>query len=448
MSTRKRISGDYTIQTINGSDSITLITSEAVIEGNLTVTGNAVLVGNINADRIFNGTSNVEIATPGGNVTVSVGGVSDVVDIGAAGAVISGAAIVTGNVTGANINTAGLITAAGNITAGNIDTAGNVLITGDSSVRQPTIRFDDSDTTVFPTQVIGAVEWFTNDATLGARVTSAIKSTYTAESGNAAVEIFTSTNGAAATAKVTVLSTGNVGVGNAAPVHLFSVNGTGYFGSTVTVVDTVTGGNLATAGTASAAGNITGGNLVTGGLATVTGNVTAGNVISLGAVSAGAGGILATGNITGGNVLSQGIISATGNLTTTDIFASSLSLSGNVISTLNASGVIAAGTHVDTPLLIATTIRSDDSVAVYFDDGITADGDITTQGSISAVGNITGNNVAAGTTVILATFADTTARDNAITSPASGMMIFIQDNGSAQPKFQGYITGTGWVDLN
>jgi hypothetical protein len=64
------------------------------------------------------------------------------------------------------------------------------------------------------------------------------------------------------------------------------------------------------------------------------------------------------------------------------------------------------------------------------------------------VGNVTGNNVSAGTTVVLATFSDTTARDAAITSPISGMMIFIQDNGSAQPKFQGYITGTGWVDLN
>lgn len=448
MSTRKRISGDYTIQTINGGDSITLITSEAVIEGNLTVTGNAVLVGNINADRIFNGTSNVEIATPGGNVQISVGGVEDVLDVGTIGIAVSGLVFASGNITGANVNTAGLITVTGNITGGNIDTAGNVLITGDSSARQPTIRFDDSDTTVFPTQVIGAVEWFTNDATLGARVTSAIKSTYTAESGNAAVEIFTSTNGAAATAKVTVLSTGNVGIANAAATHLFSANGTGYFGSTVTAVGTVVAGNLATAGTASATGNITGGNLITSGAATVTGNVTTGNVISLGAVSAGSAGILATGNITGGNLLSTGVISATGNLTTTDIFATSLSLSGNVVSTLKASTTIEAGTHVETPLLIATTIRSDDSVAVYFDDGITADGDITTQGTVSAVGNVVGNNVSAGTTVILATFADTAARDAAITVPASGMMIFLQDNGSAQPKFQGYITGTGWVDLN
>jgi hypothetical protein len=43
----------------------------------------------------------------------------------------------------------------------------------------------------------------------------------------------------------------------------------------------------------------------------------------------------------------------------------------------------------------------------------------------------------------LAVYADDTARDAAITSPAEGMMIFNQTNA----KFQGY-DGTSWVDLN
>jgi hypothetical protein len=40
-------------------------------------------------------------------------------------------------------------------------------------------------------------------------------------------------------------------------------------------------------------------------------------------------------------------------------------------------------------------------------------------------------------------YADTTARDAAITAPAAGMMIFL----TAGTKFQGY-TGAAWVDLN
>lgn len=49
-----------------------------------------------------------------------------------------------------------------------------------------------------------------------------------------------------------------------------------------------------------------------------------------------------------------------------------------------------------------------------------------------------------------AVYANPTARDAAITSPASGMMVFLTDSTGAggAPKFQGYISGTGWVDLN
>jgi len=49
-------------------------------------------------------------------------------------------------------------------------------------------------------------------------------------------------------------------------------------------------------------------------------------------------------------------------------------------------------------------------------------------------------------------YADATARDAAITSPAKGMVIFLDDDGSlggspAVPKFQGF-DGTSWVNLN
>ena len=55
----------------------------------------------------------------------------------------------------------------------------------------------------------------------------------------------------------------------------------------VTATGTITGGNLATGGTASATGTITGGNLATGGTASVTGNITGGNITTAGQANLG-----------------------------------------------------------------------------------------------------------------------------------------------------------------
>ena len=440
MSVQKRVSTDYIIRTINGGDSILLDSDSVIVEGNLTVTGNAVLTGNINADRIFNGTSNVEIASPSGNVTVAVGGTSDVTVFSTSGANIKGFANITGAITAASATVSGAVSAIGNVTGGNINSPGNLVLSGNSEVRQPTVRFLDTDDVVFPSQVLGAIEWYTSDAT-APRVTNALRSVVSSETGNATIQILTSSGGAA-NVWVSVLASGNVGVANGAPLHNLAVGGTGYYASTLTAVGTVQGGNLETAGLVSATGNVTGGNITTAGLVSVIGNVVGGNVISTGAVSAGADGMLSTGNIRGGNILSDGIISASGNLTTTDIFASSLSLSGNVLSALNVSGNINAG-NIDTALLVTNTIKSDDSTAVDFQDGIQASGDINSQAQISAAGNVTGNNIVATTTVTLAVFADDSARNAAITAPAAGMLIYHSGN----VKFQGY-TGATWVDLN
>jgi hypothetical protein len=68
---------------------------------------------------------------------------------------------------------------------------------------------------------------------------------------------------------------------------------------------------------------------------------------------------------------------------------------------------------------------------------------INATGSMSVTGNITGNNIVSTTALQLAVYADSTARDAAITSPAAGMIIF----NTTSTKFQGY-TGSIWVDLN
>ena len=355
--TTKRVQGGYTIQLVDGSEAITFDAVNTVITGDLTVTGNAVLTGNINADRIFNGTSNVEIVSPGSNITVAVNGVNDIATFSDTGLDTTGYVSASGNVTGANINTAGLASVAGNVIGGNLRTTGNILVIRDASVAQPTLRFEDTDDTVTAGQVLGAIEWYTNDVSGGARVTSAIRSNVSSVTGNATVEILTSTGGAAATVKVSVLEDGNVGVANAAPVHKFSVTGDAYISTTATVIGNVTGGNLATAGVLTATGNVTGGNINTGGLVSATGNVIANNINATQQVTAGALGVSATGNITGGNIISDGIISATGNLTTTDIFGTTVSVSGNITGgNLTTAGTTATGPLTATTATISTSL--------------------------------------------------------------------------------------------
>ena len=89
MSTVKRVSGDYTLETINAGDVVNLNSPFVNINGNLTVSGNAVLVGNINADKIFNGTTSIEIPVTNGNANVTVGGTSNVVVFAATGEYIT-----------------------------------------------------------------------------------------------------------------------------------------------------------------------------------------------------------------------------------------------------------------------------------------------------------------------------------------------------------------------
>jgi hypothetical protein len=335
MSTVKRVSGEYTIQSIGAGDPINLVSPFVNIDGNLTVTGNAVLVGNINADKIFNGTTSIEIPATNGNANVTVGGTANVAVFATTGAFITGLASVTGNVVGGNINTAGQVSATGDVTGANVSVAGNVLISRDASAGQPTIRFTDTDTTVADGQVLGAVEWFTSDAIPSARVTAGIRAIASGTTGNANVQILTSTNGAAATAKFVIDNVGNVGIANAAPLDTLAVTGTAYVSGNITSAANISGGNALISGQASAGGNITGANLITSGLATVTGNITGGNIISVGSVSAGAAGVSATGNVTGGNVNSNGLISATGNITGANVVGTLSVFSGNLSATAN-----------------------------------------------------------------------------------------------------------------
>jgi filamentous hemagglutinin len=338
MSTIKRVSGEYTIQSIGASDPINLISPFVTIDGNLTVTGNAVLVGNINADKIFNGTTSIEIPVTGGNANVTIGGTANVAVFATTGAFITGLASVTGNVQGGNLRTTGQVSATGNVSGGNLTIAtGNIVLTQTSgATTSQMIRFQDANAAIAIGANVGSIEWFTSDATTpGARITARIQAVYEDATGNANIQIQTGSTATPSTRITVIGSSGNVGIANLAPLHALAITGTVYGSSTLTAVGNVTGGNLVTAGLATVTGNVNGGNLQTAGLITATGNITGGNIISVGAVSAGAAGISTTGNVTGGNVNSNGLISATGNVTGANVVASQGMFTGNVSATAN-----------------------------------------------------------------------------------------------------------------
>ena len=390
MAIYKRVGGNLIIESTVANTTVTFQNTtgvaNVVITGDLSVSGNASLTGNISGDKLFNGTTSIEIPTASGNANITVSGVSNVFVATSTGIAVAGTASASGNVTGANINTAGLVSATGNVNGGNLNiTTGNIVLTrASTATTSPTIQFTDSNTAVSSLGAnIGSFEWFTSDATgAGPRVTAAVKAVYADAGGNANVLIQTA-SGASLTNRIVVLgATGNVGVANSAPLHTLAVTGTMYGSSTLDIVGNVAGGNVSTAGLVTATGNVTGANINTGGLITATGNISGGNISVAGGVIGGAGGVSVTGNVTGGNLIINGTMSASGNLTTTNISATTLDASANITGgNIKTTGISNVGTSIVTGTQTVT-------------------GNITganvNAGILSASGNILGLNVNTG----------------------------------------------------
>ena len=95
------VTGDVT-----GGNIITsgIVSATGNVTGNYLL-GNGTFITGLSASKIFNGTSEANIGSSGGNANISIGGVSNVVVISSAGATITGALTVTGNINATgNIN--------------------------------------------------------------------------------------------------------------------------------------------------------------------------------------------------------------------------------------------------------------------------------------------------------------------------------------------------------
>jgi hypothetical protein len=117
------------------------------ITGNIGVSGYVSAVGNITGNYILgngalltgvitsvaninNGTSNVTVVSSGGNITVGVGGTGNVAVFSTTGEYVTGLISASGNITGGNLITGGLVSATGTITSAANISGGNVLTVG------------------------------------------------------------------------------------------------------------------------------------------------------------------------------------------------------------------------------------------------------------------------------------------------------------------------------
>ena len=113
---------------VGGTSNVAVFSSTgATISGDLTVTGNATLSGNILGDRIQNGNTQIDIQTQNGNANITVGGIANVAVFSTAGQNVTGYLTASGNITGGNLVTTGQVSATGNITGGNIIGVGSSL---------------------------------------------------------------------------------------------------------------------------------------------------------------------------------------------------------------------------------------------------------------------------------------------------------------------------------
>jgi hypothetical protein len=122
-------SGGNIAASVGGTSNVMVITSTAVaITGDLSVSGNATLSGNILGDRIQNGTTQIDIQTLNGNANITIAGTSNVAVFATTGQYVTGVVSASGTVTGGNLDTGGTASATGTITGGNLTTAGIITV--------------------------------------------------------------------------------------------------------------------------------------------------------------------------------------------------------------------------------------------------------------------------------------------------------------------------------
>jgi hypothetical protein len=261
-------------------------------------------------------------AIVGGNVVVKTSANLITPNIGAAtGSSLS----TTGNITGGNINTGGLVSVTGNITA-------NYFIGNGSQLTGLPASYGDANVAAYLPTYTGNLVSLTGPVITTANITG----------GNI-------DTGGKISATGNITSIANISGGNVLSSGLIQ-------GVTLSASGNVNGGNLTTAGTVSATGNITSSGNITGGNLLISGAIIDSAQLDLQTSAANANIVLTpngtgivgvatslsvTGNITGGNVLGGANVNATTHTGTT------VSVTGNTTSgNINTPGIFSGAGNV------------------------------------------------------------------------------------------------------
>jgi filamentous hemagglutinin len=300
---------------ITGGNILTagVVSATGNITGNF-ILGNGSQLTGIDATSIQNGNSNVR-AFANGNVTTSVAGVANVLNVTSTGTITTGTNSTTGNVIAGNVTTAGIISATGNIFGGNALFSGNLTVNGNVTyINSNVVTINDL-----------AINLGNNAANI-------------AQVNNGGFEL-----GPQGTPYVTFLY-------NSSANSLVSSVG-------LSAVGNVVGGNITTAGLISATGNLTAGNVSATNLSGTLTTVAQTNITSVGTLSS----LSVTGNVQGGNLRTAGLISATGSITGASVVGgvmtgSSLSVTGTVTGASVVGGVMTGSSLSVTGAVTGTTI--------------------------------------------------------------------------------------------
>jgi len=437
-------------------------TGQITVTGNITG-GNLVTAGNVTAEyflgnvsqasgifttKIFNGTSEANIVSSGGNLEISIDGTSDVVVVSTAGLETTGILTATGNVTGSNINTAGQVTATGNITGGNL--SGASIVGTLTTAAQTNVT---SVGTLISLSVTGNINGGNVSGTRGAftavagtletaaqpNITSVGTLTSLDVSGNAIIGGDLTVNGNTIYVNITDLNVQDpiIGLGrgeNNAPLtsndgkdrgeqlwYYTSAEKSAFIGydnsadKLIAAIDVTLSneivtvnsyGNFVVGGLEAATGSFTG-NVDTGNISGTTGTFTnvAGtlstaaqpNITSVGTL----GSLSVTGNISGGNLsatLLTGTLSTAAQPNITSVGTlSSLTVLGNIAGG-NVSGTLLTGTITTAAQPNVTSVGTLTSLTAT---GNVAGGNLETAGQVTATGNISGSTLTASGNIVV-----------------------------------------------
>jgi len=233
---------------------------------------------------------------------------------------------VAGNITGANLTTAGALSVTGNANVGNIGAAAGVFTTvsGNGSELTALNASNVSSGTLAQARLANASLTLGNTTlTLGDTVT-----TVTGLSGVTAT-VFTGSLSGAATTADTVTTAAQPNITSVGTLTSLLVSGNASADNFLTdgilsVLGNANVGNLGTAGLVVATGNVSGGNLTTAGVLSVTGNANVGNLGTTGIIATGVSNLGPNSNviITGGSNGQFLQTNGSGNLSWTTIVTS------------------------------------------------------------------------------------------------------------------------------